>query len=247
MEIRVDCRIFGRQFPEEGRECEGHHLCQQQDHQKSDLIQSQRGSDGDRLVDDGIDAVDVQEEGKQEEQDLMVMADQFAERLPEPGKALCDDGSLRLDIMLLMIEPKERCRDAEPPQGDQDEVDRDRGAQRDHSLRTQQIQNQCDDEGDAGADVAPGKSIGGDDVHADGFGHIDKHRIVQDQGGLVRNLRYDIDDQVDHPACRDREGQDPYKSEECAADHTDQEGSGKEWLLISPVLCQSVEPDGDQR
>ena len=61
--------------------------------------------------------------------------------------------------MFLVIQTKERRRDGEPPEGDQKEIDRDRKPQGDDALRAQQIEDQRDDERNAGADITPGESI----------------------------------------------------------------------------------------
>ena len=124
---------------------------------------------------------------------------------------------------------------AQPPQGDQQEG-------QDHGCRggkTQRIaeknQQQAQDKGNHGADIAKGVAHGGDIVHPVLPGDFRKHGIVEYQAGGVAHLCQYVDNQKGQPASggtEDGTAQDSY-----------QHGDHKQ-LLFKAALVRQRAADG---
>ena len=69
-------------------------------------------------VNDGVHAVDVEEKGNQEEENLLVFL-QFSKHMAEPAKSGGDRVIVIFDTVKLFIASKKRYRKADPPDSDE--------------------------------------------------------------------------------------------------------------------------------
>ena len=98
-------RVLSRQPSEEDGEGESHDLRDQKGDEKPGGIKAQGRSVGGGHVDDGIDAVNVEEEGKKKQEGLLFFF-YAPEGFRQPVKASGDGGlSAGLGVMLLPIPP----------------------------------------------------------------------------------------------------------------------------------------------
>ena len=109
-------------------------------------------------------------------------------------------------VVLLLIVPDEGQGDQQPPGAGDHKADdpahhgREQGILQDPAAAPQDVGHHGHQEGDAGADIAPGVAVGGDLVHAALGGHVVEHGIIEGQGGLVEDLGQHVDDEEHHPA-----------------------------------------------
>ena len=149
-----------------------------------------------------------------------------------------------LHIVVLLIVANEGKGHQHPPDGGDAKADdlADQGREDHEALgqaAAQNVGHHGHQEGDAGADVAPGVAVGGDRVHAVLAGHVVEHGIVEGEGGLIEDLGQHVDDQKRHPA--------PGEAVEHAADDAGGHRGLEEYLLGILPIRQGAEDGPQQR
>ena len=117
------------------------------------------------------------------------------------SEGLADRVGTVAGIVLLTVASDQRQRHEDPPDGGDGEAGRHREAAGQHTqhIRAGDIRGQRDEEREAGADVAPGVSVGGDRVHPVAGGHIVQHRVIDGERRVVENACDQIDGDEDPP------------------------------------------------
>ena len=185
-----------------GREC--HELRDKQGCEESDRVKAERRAVGGRHVDDGVDAVNVEEERQEEQADLAVrgsLLDRLAEFL-ERVFLLC---FLFRDVVGLLVHLDERQGHKEPPEAGQGKADG-HGVllrKRPDALVGQDVQRETNDERDDRADVAPGITLARDVVDAVFRRDVVEHGVIYDKAQVEGHTRDDEHDQEDEPLQRE--------------------------------------------
>ena len=191
--------VLGGQPPEENGEGEGHELSQKQSQQQAGGVQPQSRAVGSGHIDDGVHAVDEEEKGQQIYKNVLFLLHVF-QGSAQLAEAVQKAAVFRGDKGGLVIPAEQRKRAADPPQGG-DEEGNDHGASLGQAEDLgHQHQNQADDEGNHGADVAEGIAQGGDLVHPGILGDLRQHGIIEHQAGGVTHPGENEDAQEAEPA-----------------------------------------------
>ena len=159
-----------RQPCEHQRSAKRHHLRGKQEDHLTNRGKTKVGTDVDAVVDDGSHAIDVQEEGDQEVEDLLVLGRDLLDRAKDLLEHHGNVAVMRLGVVDLLIVLEQRHGDDEPPQARHAVADDLAQLRREeHEVLGQaareNVGNHRHDEGDAAADVAPCVAVGGDLVH----------------------------------------------------------------------------------
>lgn len=205
---------------------ERHELRDKQGCEESDRVETQGCAVGCRHVDDGVDAVNVEEERQKEQADLAVRGS-VLDRLCEFLERVFLFRFLFGDVMGLLVHLDERQRDEEPPKTGQGKANG-HGVllrKRPDALVGQDVQRKTHDKRDDRADVAPGISLAGDVVDAVFRRDVIEHGVIDDKAQVEGHTRDDEHDQEDEPLQREaqkerRDGAHRDRDEEQSFLHT---------------------------
>ena len=192
------CGVTCGEAAEEDGEWKGHDLRHEERQQEACRVQSEGGAVGSGHVDDGVDAVDIEEESEEKEEDLLFRPD-VAEGAPQSRETLAHGVLWPLHVVLLFVAFEQRQREEEPPDGRDAEGELHGQRHRDADGTAAQDQRQRENEGRAAADIAPGVASGGNHVHAFVGGDVREHGVVEDEARLVADLGDHKDHQEDQP------------------------------------------------
>ena len=210
---------------------EGHELGQQEGQEQVRAVEAQSRSVGGGHVNDGIDAVDIEEEGQEEEKDLLV-PDHFLQGMAQSHQEIFALG-FPLQVVDLLIGAKDGHAHDQPPEGDNDEGDG-HGLSLAHAdLPGLEDQDKADDKGQAASDIAPGEAAGGNGIHPVFGGDIGQHGIIDDQTELIANPGNDEDHQEHDPAPGQAHGQ--------AACGAQEDDGHKEGLFAAPAVGKTAQ------
>ena len=158
----------------------GDDLRQKERQKERSRIEAQRRAEGSRHIDDGVDAVDIEEEGDEEEDDALavgkvrLLAEHREEALEAPAHRVFGAA----DEVRLLILLGEGQREAEPPQ----RVDEARDGHGDGDRKVGEVDEiDAEEEGDAATHIPEGIALGGNVVEAFGRRHVGEHGVVKDE------------------------------------------------------------------
>ena len=189
------CRIvFGRNPSEQKRTWKGNDLGQEQCQKQSGTVESECLSVSGCHIDDGIDAVDIEEKGDEEEQYLFFLAD-FTEGMTETAETVADHMSAcGFCIIFLLIVFQHRQGGQEPPCRGDDKSNH-HGCGSGKSERSgSQYHTETGNERNTASDISPGISTGRNGIHPVFGGDVGQHGIVEDQAGGISGFGDDIED-----------------------------------------------------
>ncbi len=224
------------EFAEDDGGGEGDDLRQQQRQQQIHRIEPERRAEGSRHVDDGVHAVDVEEERDEEEDDALFVGDValFGEHREEAFEVVAHGVRRAGHEVRLAVGLGEGQGKAEPPQRIDDERD---GNGYGVLQVGQQHDGDADEEGDAAPDVSPGIALGGYVVGAVVRGHVHEHGVVKDEARRVKDLCNDEYDEEHQP----RHG----NAQRRASDHARACKEHEYGTLISRKIAQRAENGAD--
>ena len=225
-------RILCAQPTKDQRRREGHDLRYQQGQQKAGGLQPQCRAVGGGHIDDGIHAVDVAEEGQQEPEHLLILA-QMLEGVADAHKALPDGVLLYLHIVDLLIAPQQRQGGAQPPHSGDEQRHGKGGHLAQADGPAAQHQRQTHHKGHAAANVAPCIALRRHNIHAFRGGHIAQHGIVEHQTARKADLCKDEDDQERQPCSS--------KAHSTAACHAHEQAEHEDGLFKASGIGQRAQ------
>lgn len=204
----------------------GHHLGQQQGQHQVGISDAHVLAIGGGQVDDGVDAVNVEEKGQQEEKNLLLPPDigQCAAQTAEAG---ADEMGLAGHKVDLAVGAQQWQTYPQPPDGGDDKGDGGGAGGAQAGLLRRQHQKQAGHKGDAAAQIAPGVALGGDHVHAPVIGHVGEHGVIEDQTARIAHLGHHEQRQKGQPAGGE--------GEHCAAQAAGQNKTQKQGLFEALV------------
>ena len=183
---------------------ERYELRDEQGREESDRVETQGRAVSSRHVDDGVDAVNVEEERQKEQADLAVRGC-VLDGLSEFLERVFLFRFLFGDVVGLLVHLDERQGDEEPPEAGQGKADG-HGVlfrKRPDALVGQDVQRKTHDERDDRADVTPGITLAGDVVDAVFRCNVVEHGIIDDKAQVEGHTRDDEHDQEDEPLQRE--------------------------------------------
>lgn len=212
-------------------------------YQKSDEqaggVKAQSGAVGGGHIDDGVDAVNVEEEGEEEQEGLLFFLN-IAKRAAQAAETVGDHGNAMLvlgKVPLPVVFQEGQGYQDPPGGGDQEREHHGGGKGKAKGIRTQN-QDQTEGEGDAASDISQAIAIGGYLIHAFFAGNVDEHGIIEDQADGIAYFGHDIDHQENHPMADETQK----GTTECAQT----EGGAKQaFLIIFVVRQRSQNRSGD--
>ena len=142
-----------RKIAEEQGKREGDNLRNQKSDQEHRAVQSDGAAVGHRHIDNGVDAVNIKEEGQEEKEDAFVLS-QFLRRMEKLFK---DFAHLHLPFgykITLLVAAQQRNGKNQPPDGIDNNGRRDRRFQRDPDALIIQHHQKTQNKRDAGRDIA---------------------------------------------------------------------------------------------
>ena len=223
--------LLGKPAEQDGKG-EGHDLGHQQRQQQAGTVQTQRRTVGSCHIDDGVHAVDVEEEGQQEQEGFLFLPGVF-QGVPQPGKGGGDGARLAGHAVLLPIGLHQRQGHSHPPESGDAEGDQHGGGHAQTQSVGEQHRHQTGHKGQTGADIAPCVTKGGDVVHPVGLGHVGQHGIVEDQTSRIAHLGDDEQDEEDQPL--------PGQTQADAAHGANGQKGQKDGLFIALVVGHGAE------
>ena len=183
---------------------ERHELRDEQGCKESDRVEAEAGTVSSRHVDDGVDAVNVEEERQEEQADLAVRGS-VLDGLSEFLERVFLFRFLFGDVVGLLVHLDERQGHEEPPEAGQGKADG-HGVllrKRPDALIGQDVQRETHDERDDRADVAPCIALAGDVVDTVFRRDVIKHGVIDDKAQVEGHTRDDEHDQEDEPLQRE--------------------------------------------
>lgn len=163
---------------------EGYDLCQQQCAEQAVAVKAESGSVGGGHVDNGIDSVNIEEKGKQEQKDMFFASD-MPDGIPETLKAAANGplfGGIKMLLAVMLHKGKGR---QNPPEGDNTERNHHGAVHSQTELPGAQNKDETAYEGNAAADITPGKTLRRNLVQTLFPGNIGQHGVVENIGGGV--------------------------------------------------------------
>ena len=228
--------VLCRQPPEDNGAGEGHKLGQQQGKQQSRVVQAQGGAVGRGHVDNGVNAVNEEEEGNEIQENVL-----FLPGVPD-GPAQLTEGILQRAAasfhkggLAVLFQKGQGAQN--PPKGGNEESAHHGGGLAQAEGVVHEHQNQAENEGNHGADVAEGVAHGGDLVHAVSGGDLREHGVVEHQAGGVVHLCHNKNHKKAQPARR--------QTQSGAADAAHGRRQQEDLLLEFPVR-QGAADGGDK-
>jgi len=186
--------VLGRESAENNGEGERNDLGHKQGQKQAGGVQPQGFSVSGRHINDGIHAVNKEEERQQIEEDMLLFF-RFQKGFSELPESSGNGIAFRFLEGLLLIGSGKGHTAADPPQGRDHKGDDQRSDLGDSDQIITQHQCKAENKRNYRTDVAIGIAHGGDLVHPTGCGDFSEHGIVEHQAGGIANLGNDEDHQ----------------------------------------------------
>lgn len=227
---------FSRELAHDDGGGEGDDLREKEGEEQSRCIESEGIAEGSRHIDDGVHAVDIEEEGDEVEDDAFFVGDIrfFGKDGEEAFEVIAQGvGGARNEVLLTVALHEGHC-EAQPPDGVDDKRD---GNGDGHIEARKEHDDDADEEGDTAADIAEGVALGGYDVGAFGSGDVHEHGVVEDKASRIEDLCDDEHDEEDEPRHGD--------SERGAADDADDGKEKEDGAFIAGKVAQGPQDGAD--